>query len=179
MRLCLCAMVLGGAACTDNPTVLRLDGNWHVDESFEDQIHLVSCAGTGSITVTQSLNGESAGGPSEPGTSFSAVAGVDTECTSLDGPFDYFGNGDFAEGTLTPGLVHRIRWSGTVNAAVCDYEGVVTGDGGDGLEMSGTLACVLEDPSGVTFNFVGTWQAWSSRSEWCAVRSDQPGCLST
>ncbi len=164
------------SACAGSPAVLFLDGDWHLEESFEDDIHLVSCSGVGSMTVTQQLDGGPGNGPSGPGTAFSAVAGVDTGCTSLDGPFNYFGNGDFAKGLITAGDVNRIVWNGTVNDAVCQYQGVVTGHRGIGLEMSGTLNCTLEDP-GVTFNFVGIWQAWSSNSAWCMSRSEQPGCL--
>ena len=97
---------------------------------------------------------------------------------SADGPFNYFGNSTMSAGLITQQRdVDRVQWDALVNAAQCQYEGAVTGDGDYGLEMAGTLTCVLVDP-GVTFNFEGTWEAKSSRSAWCTGRPEELGCAS-
>lgn len=173
----LVALSIATVGCGDAPVVLQIDGSWHIQESFEDEIHLVSCMGNGQVTITQDIDNDPMTGVEGPSTSFSAIAGVDTDCMSVDGPFNYFGNGTFTSGMILPGRVDRVQWGGTVNAAVCQYEGAVNGDGQYGLDMSGMVSCVLED-SGVTFNFVGSWEAHSERSDWCAEQRETLGCSS-
>jgi hypothetical protein len=170
VSVCLVAL-----ACSGEPFVPHINGNWHLQEFFEDEIHLVSCSGQGEVVVTQGMTGNQVTGTNSPDSTFSATAGVETDCTSLDGPFSYFGNGTFAGGVLTPGNVNDVRWEGTVNDAACQYEGLVRGDEIYGLEMSGTLSCVLVTP-GVTFNFEGTWEGHSARSQWCLDRRELAGC---
>lgn len=167
-------VALATAGCAD-PAMLAIDGVWNFNESFADDVHHIACTGQGVMTLAQST--EPAGGvaPGRPGSALTGTAGIDNVCTSLDGPFSYFGDVVISAGTLTADRPAEVSWDAAVNEAGCRYEGTVTGDGTFGTEMSGTLACTLVD-AGVTFQFIGTWVARNWRSAWCAAQRTAPGC---
>ena len=161
--------------CAGDYVVLAVAGEWHVIEAFADDIHQVSCVGEGTLTLQHVDAGGGVAGPTGVYDGVTGTAGVDTDCMSLDGPFNYFGNGVFTNGVVAPIPDNALRWEGTVNDAVCAYQGTATGTPPYADEMTGTLTCVLEDP-GVTFNFEGTWTARNWRNPWCAERRELPGC---
>ena len=109
-----------------------------------------------------------------PGQTFTGTFENDNACTSLDGPFNYLGDGIVSSGLVfTSGMA--VIFHATVNEAVCEYSGEIQSRAGLASDMSGSLTCVLED-AGVTFNFQGEWTARNGRSEWCETRRDLPGC---
>lgn len=140
-------------------------------ESFADEAHGISCESVGTLVISQS-SGES--GPTTPGSTFVGNLENSNDCIGLDGPFTYLGEGDISIGTI---MVDKqsISFDANLNDAECRYNGTVHADGGFVSDMAGTLTCTLVQ-AGVTFNFVGTWEARNWRSDWCAARRDQPGC---
>lgn len=169
------AIAAAAAACAGDPVPLVIAGDWSLTEAFADEVHHVSCEGQGTMTVAQPSVSDGGTAPAEPGPAFTGTAGIANDCTSLDGPFSYFGDVGITDGTITPGAAGSVRWDAAVNAAACEYQGTVRGDGTYGTDMEGTLTCVLAD-AGVTFNFVGAWAARNWRSAWCAERPTVPGC---
>ena len=168
--------VLAGASCAGDPVFLAVEGAWHFAEMFDDDIHQVGCVGEGTMTLVQADNtGDDSTAPSPAASAFSGSAGIDNDCTSLDGPFEYFGSSTITDGWLTSEPQSAVGWDAMVNDASCRYDGEVTGDAVNGSEMSGTLTCTLQQAD-VTFNFVGEWVAYNWRSEWCETRRFLPGC---
>ena len=174
-RWALGAAVLAGLACAGDPLFLTVRGTWHFIEMFQDEIHQVACVGEGTLALAQDNEAADPSAASTASAMFTGSGAIDNECTSLDGPFEYFGSSTITGGALASVPRSTIAWEATVNEASCRYQGEATGDGFHGTEMSGTLACTLQQAD-VTFNFVGEWIAHSGRSEWCEVRRSLSGC---
>jgi hypothetical protein len=168
-------LVLATGCMAGEPAFLAVDGMWNFSEQFADAVHQVGCTGTGPLTLIQAAGPDGGTDPNTPGPTFTGAAGVDNQCTSLDGPFTYFGDVVISNGVLTGWPHSALSWDAAVNDADCRYEGTVSGDAVHGTDMSGALTCTLAS-AGVTFHFVGTWAARNWRSEWCAARRELPGC---
>lgn len=167
--------VLVLSACATEPLLLAVAGTWNIEEELADHVHQVTCHGEGILELQQVSADGGVADVTGPYDGITGTSGVDTDCVSLDGPFNYFGNGMFNTGVVTPSPDNVVQWEGTVTSAYCTYRGTVSGTPPYASDMTGTLACSITNP-GVTFNFEGTWAARNWRSEWCSTRRELDGC---
>ena len=131
-----------------------LSGTWNLTESFADVRHGISCESVGTLDITVA---STSAGPATPGSGFLGSLENSNDCIGLDGPFTYLGNGEISIGTIAVDN-RSLEFDTNLNEADCRYEGAFTVTGGIATHMSGTLDCELLQ-GGVTFNFLGTWQA--------------------
>ena len=148
--LFLAALFLG---CGSTP-VPDLSGIWNLTESFADETHGISCESVGTLDITQA---SAPSGPVTPGSTFVGSLENSNDCIGLDGPFTYLGNGEISIGTIAVDN-RSLGFDTNLNDALCHYDGTFSLINGVTTQMSGTLDCELLQ-GGVTFNFVGTWQA--------------------
>ena len=152
--LLLTALFLG---CGSAP-VPDLSGIWNLTESFADERHGISCESVGILDITQaSAPAPAPSGPLTPGATFVGGLENSNDCIGLDGPFTYLGTGEISIGTIAVDS-RSIEFDTNLNDALCHYDGTFPLFNGITTQMSGTLDCELLQ-GGVTFNFVGTWQA--------------------
>ena len=148
--LLLAALFLG---CGSAP-VPDLSGIWNLTESFADETHGISCESVGTLDITQA---SAPSGPVTPGSTFVGSLKNSNDCIGLDGPFTYLGDGEISIGTIAVDN-RSIEFDTNLNDALCHYDGTFSLISGITTQMSGTLDCELLQ-GGVTFDFVGTWQA--------------------